>query len=181
MVRQRKTLSESTLGRRCITPMWEIFMSGMCKCRNVVKVCQLLRATVRKNQAKSWFRGKSSKIDFFHLAFSSRSAKRSEFIISSRAKQKRAQCLDRACILASCKLAAFIFTYVYPMVSAMTSYSSLTSRRIFCFLATYEWKRFPINDQSIHEELACLFIVCETMFTIGESQAISHANGTEQQ
>ena len=94
--------------------MWEIFMSGMCKCRNVVKVCQLLRATVRKNQAKSWFRGKNSKIDFFNLAFSSRSAKRSEFVISSRAKQKRAQCLDQACILASCKFAAFIFTCVYP-------------------------------------------------------------------
>ena len=30
-------------------------------------------------------------------------------------------------------------------------------------------------------ELTCLFIICETMFTIGESQAISHANGTEQQ
>ena len=27
----------------------------------------------------------------------------------------------------------------------------------------------------------CLFIVCETMFTIGESRAISHANDTEQQ
>ena len=28
---------------------------------------------------------------------------------------------------------------------------------------------------------SCLFIVCETMFNIGESQAISHANETEQQ
>ena len=27
----------------------------------------------------------------------------------------------------------------------------------------------------------CLFIVCETMFTVGESHAISHVNGTEQQ
>ena len=27
----------------------------------------------------------------------------------------------------------------------------------------------------------CLFIACETMFTIGESRAISHANDTEQQ
>ena len=32
-----------------------------------------------------------------------------------------------------------------------------------------------------HEGLMCLFIVCETMFTIGESRAISHANDTEQQ
>ena len=60
---------------------------------------------------------------------SSRSAERSEFIISSRAK--RAQCVNRVWVLASCKLAAFIFTCIYPIVSAMTSYSSLTSRRIF--------------------------------------------------
>ena len=58
-----------------------------------------------------------------------RSAERSEFIISLRAK--RAQCVNRVWVLASCKLAAFIFTCIYPMVSAMTSYSSLTSRRIF--------------------------------------------------
>ena len=32
-----------------------------------------------------------------------------------------------------------------------------------------------------YEELTCLFIVCETMFTIGESYAISHANVAEQQ
>ena len=32
-----------------------------------------------------------------------------------------------------------------------------------------------------YEELTCLFIVCETMFTIGESHAISHANVAEQQ
>ena len=57
------------------------------------------------------------------------------------------------------------------MVSAMTSYD---------FWATFDCKRFPIDDQSIHEDLTCLFIVCETMFTIGESQAISHANVTEQ-
>ena len=58
------------------------------------------------------------------------------------------------------------------MVSAMTSYD---------FWATFDCKRFPIDDQSIHEDLTCLFIVCETMFTIGESKAISYANGTEQQ
>ena len=37
----------------------------------------------------------------------------------------------REWILASCKLATLICTCIYPMVSAMTSYSSLTSRRIF--------------------------------------------------
>ena len=30
-----------------------------------------------------------------------------------------------------------------------------------------------------HERLLCLFIVCKTMFTIGESQIISHANDTQ--
>ena len=33
----------------------------------------------------------------------------------------------------------------------------------------------------IHEGLVCLFTFCETMLTIGESQAISHANDTEEQ
>ena len=58
---------------------------------------------------------------------SSRNAERSEFIILSR--EARAQYVNRVWVLASCKLAALIFTY--PMVSAMTSYSSLLSRRIF--------------------------------------------------
>ena len=43
----------------------------------------------------------------------------------------RAQCVNRVWVLASCKLAALIFTCIYLMVSAMTSYSSLTARRIF--------------------------------------------------
>ena len=45
---------------------------------------------------------------------------------------------------------------------------------------------FAADDQGalsccIHEGLMCLIIVCETMFTIGESRAISHANDTEEQ
>ena len=45
---------------------------------------------------------------------------------------------------------------------------------------------FPGNmdfaaDFIFHEGLMCLFIVSETMFTIGESRAISRANDTEQQ
>ena len=39
----------------------------------------------------------------------------------------------REWILASRKLATLICTWIYPMVSAMTSYSSLTSRRIFFY------------------------------------------------
>ena len=44
---------------------------------------------------------------------------------------REAQCVNRVWVLASCKLAALIFTCIYLMVSAMTSYSSLTARRIF--------------------------------------------------
>ena len=33
----------------------------------------------------------------------------------------------------------------------------------------------------IHERLLCLFIVCKTMFTMGESRTVSHANDTEVQ
>ena len=33
----------------------------------------------------------------------------------------------------------------------------------------------------IYERLLCLLIVCETMFTIGESRTISHPNDTELQ
>ena len=40
-------------------------------------------------------------------------------------------CVVREWILASCKLATLICTCIYPMVYAMTSYSSLTSGRIF--------------------------------------------------
>ena len=38
------------------------------------------------------------------------------------------------------------------------------------------WAHF----HAIHERLMCLFIICETMFTIGDSRATSHANDTEQ-
>ena len=45
---------------------------------------------------------------------------------------------------------------------------------------------FAADDQGafsciIHERLLCLFIVCETMFTIGESRTISSANYTQAQ
>ena len=45
---------------------------------------------------------------------------------------------------------------------------------------------FATDDQGafscfIHERLLCLFIVCETMFTIGESRTISNANDTQAQ
>ena len=43
---------------------------------------------------------------------------------------------------------------------------------------------FAADDQGafsciIQERLLCVFIVCETMFTIGESRTISNANDTQ--
>ena len=78
--------------------------------------------------------------------------------------------MNRAWVLASCKLAALIFTCIYP------SYSSLTSRRIFVSRqhSTESDFEFPSMTKALMK--SCLFIVCKTMFTIDESQAISHAN-----
>ena len=119
-----------------------------------------------------WFtksRGKQYKnliiiIMIITLIIIPRGAERSEFIISS-------QYVNRVWVQASCKLAAFIF--IHPMVSAMTSYNSLTSRRNL-FLGNIRLK--AIMTKVFMK--SCLFIVCKTMFTIGESQAISHANRT---
>ena len=69
---------------------------------------------------------------------------RSEFIISSR--EARAQCVNRACVLASCKLAALIFTCIYPMVSAMTSYSSWR-HGAFLFLGNIRLKAISNSHQ----------------------------------
>ena len=64
------------------------------------------------------------------------------------------------------------------MVSAMTSYSSLTSRRIFVSRQHSPESDFEFPSMPKVFTKTCLFIVCKTMFTIGESQAISHANRT---
>ena len=94
------------------------------------------------------------------------------------AREARAQCMNRVLVLVS-KLAALIFTCIYPMVSAMTSYGSLTSRCIFV-----SRQHSTESDFEFHHWMtkvftkSRLFIVCKTMFTIGESQAISHANRT---
>ena len=64
------------------------------------------------------------------------------------------------------------------MVSAMTSYSSLTSRCIFVSRQHSTESDFEFPPMTEARMKSCLFIVCKTMFTIGESQAISHANRT---
>ena len=94
------------------------------------------------------------------------------------AREARSQCVNRAWVLASCKLAALIFTCIYPMVSAMTSYSSLTSRCIFVSRQHSTESDFEFPSMTEARMKSCLFIVCKTMFTIGESQAISLANRT---
>ena len=90
-----------------------------------------------------------------------RSAKRCEFIIWLRAK--RAHCVNRVWVLASCKLAALIFTCIYPMVSAMTSYSSLTSRRIFVSRQHSTESDFEFPSMPKVFTKSCLFIVCKTI------------------
>ena len=67
------------------------------------------------------------------------------------------------------------------MVSAMTSYSSLTSRRIFVSRQHSTESDFEFPSMTKVFMKSGLFIVCITMFTIGESQAISHANRTATQ
>ena len=66
------------------------------------------------------------------------------------------------------------------MVSAMTLYSSLTSRRIFVSRQHWTESDFEFPSMTkVHVFMkSCLFVVCKIMFTIGESQAISHANRT---
>ena len=99
-----------------------------------------------------------------------RSAERSEFIISAR--EARAVC---TWILVSCKLAAFIFTCISDGVRHDVIQSFDVTAH-FLFLGNIRLKAiFPSMTK-----LTCLFIVCEIMFTTGESQAISYANETEQ-
>ena len=112
---------------------------------------------------------------FFFLFLAKR---RAMWVYNLVAHEARSQFVNRAWVLASCKLAALIFTCIYPMVSAMTSYSSLTSRRIFVSRqhSTESDFEFPSMTKALMK--SCLFLVCKTMFTIDESQAISHANRT---
>ena len=79
------------------------------------------------------------------MNYSSRSAERSEFIISSR--EARAPCVNRAWVLASCKVADFIFICIYPMVSAMTSYGSWR-HGAFLFLGNIRLKAILNSHQS---------------------------------
>ena len=71
-----------------------------------------------------------------------------------------------------------IFICIYPMVSAMTSYSSWTSRRIFVSRQHSTESDFRVSSMTKVFMKSCLSIVCKTMFTIGESQAIFHENRT---
>ena len=71
------------------------------------------------------------------------------------AREARAQCVNCVLVLASWKLAALIFTCIYPMVSAMKSYNGLTSRRISVSRQRSTKSDFesPSMTNGIHEEL----------------------------
>ena len=99
-----------------------------------------------------------------------------KFIISSHAKSARSTWT--ACGYKRAADPQLSSLLVYLMVSGITSYSSLTSRRIFVSRqhSTESDFEFPSTIKVFMR--SCLFIVCKTMFTIGESQDISHANRT---
>ena len=62
---------------------------------------------------------------------------------------------------------------IYPMVSAMTSYSNFYVTAHVLFLGSKTRAQFMLNSWRAREVLMCLLIVCETVFTIGESRAVS--------
>ena len=60
--------------------------------------------------------------------------------------QLRTQCVNRALVLASCEVADFIFICIYPMMSAMTSYSSWR-QGAFLFLGNIRLKAISNSHQ----------------------------------
>ena len=87
---------------------------------------------------------------------------RSEFIISLRA-----QCVNSVWVLASCKLAALIFTCTYPMVSVMTPYSSwrlgaflfLGNIRLKAISNSHQWPKYSWRAVFSSSAKQCLLSV----------------------
>ena len=71
---------------------------------------------------------------------------RAKWVYNLVAREAHAQCVNRAWVLASCKVAAFIFTCIYPMVSAMMSYSSWR-HSAFLFLGNIQLKAISNSHQ----------------------------------
>ena len=71
---------------------------------------------------------------------------RAKWVYNLVAREAHAQCVNRAWVLASCKVTAFIFTCIYPMVSAMTSYSSWR-HSAFLFLGNIQLKAISNSHQ----------------------------------
>ena len=92
--------------------------------------------------------------------------RRAKWVYNLVAREARSKCVNRAWILATCKLAALIFTCIYPMVSAMTSYSSLTSRCIFVSRQHSTENDFEFPSMTEARMKSCLFIVCKTMLIL---------------
>ena len=94
-----------------------------------------------KHEIISFFLDLNKSVVRWRWFLAKRSAeRRAKWVYNLVESEARAQCVNRVLVLASCKLAALIFTCIYPMVSAMTSYSSLTSRRSFFFLGNIRLK-----------------------------------------
>ena len=71
---------------------------------------------------------------------------RARWVYNLVAREACAQRVNRAWVLASCKLAALIFACIFPMVSAMTSYSSWR-HGAFLFLGNIRVKTISNSHQ----------------------------------
>ena len=72
--------------------------------------------------------------------------RRAKWVYNLLVREARAQCVNHAWVLASCKVAVFIFICIYPMVSAMTSYSSWR-HDAFLFLGNIRLKAISNSHQ----------------------------------
>ena len=74
---------------------------------------------------------------------------RAKWVYNLVVREARVQSVNSVWVLASCKLAALIFTCIYPMVSAMTSYSRwrhsaflfLGNIRLKVILNSHQWPK----------------------------------------
>ena len=102
----------------------------------------------------------------------------SDFIISSRAKRAHS-------LLTARGLSQIQNSMPHKSVNiCLVSCNDVMSRLVMEHFAFPGNLDFAADDQGafsciIHDRLLWLFIVCETMFIIGESRTISHANDTE--
>ena len=117
---------------------------------------------------------------FVYLNFDSFLAKRrAKWVYNLFVREARSQCVNRAWVLASCKLAALIFTLlVYIRWFPQWRHTVVWRYGALLFLGNIRLKAISNSHQWQVLMKSCLLIVCKTVLTIGESQATSHANRT---